>query len=107
MSRFWLSRASVADLREIRRYTHEQFGLGQAIKVRDRFRDTFRELSRLPYSAPRREEYDPPGKAFRYGVVLARFVIVYEPTKGGIRVARVLHGARDLASVLASDAGAD
>ena len=33
------------------------------------------------------------------------FIIVYEPVDDGIRVVRLLHGARDLAAELSSDAG--
>ena len=35
------------------------------------------------------------------------FVIVYEPTSTGIRVARILHGMRRLAAELDRDAGDD
>ena len=33
------------------------------------------------------------------------FVIVYEPTESGIRVARILHAMRNLAAELDSDSG--
>ena len=49
-----------------------------------------------------REALDPPGRTFRYFVVMKRFVIVYEPTATGIRIARILHGMRNLAAELAS-----
>ena len=105
MSRFQLSRTATEDIREIRRYTREHFGLGQAAKIREHFQEIFKALAHAPLSAPRREEYDPPGKAFRYRLALKRFIIVYEPVDQGIRVARVLHGARDLASELEREAG--
>jgi hypothetical protein len=35
------------------------------------------------------------------------FIIVYEPTDDGIRVARLLHGARNLAIELDRDSGED
>ena len=47
------------------------------------------------------------GHAFRYFVVMKRFIIVHEPTEFGIRVARILHGMRNLAAVLDRDAGDD
>jgi len=105
MSRFQLSRAAADDLHEIRRFTHEQFGLKQAIKIREQFRKIFETLAHAPRSAPRREEYDPEGKSFRYFPALKRFIIVYEPSDRGIRVARILHGARDLARELELEAG--
>jgi len=54
-----------------------------------------------------RDELDPPGHAFRYFVVMKRFIIVYEPTESGIRVARILYGMRNLAAELDRDAGDD
>jgi plasmid stabilization system protein ParE len=39
--------------------------------------------------------------------VLGSFVVVYEAADDGIRVARVLHGARKLAAELERDAGDD
>lgn len=100
-----LARIAVADLDEIDEYTVEHFGLDQAVRLRQRFQKVFASLVQAPFSAPRRPEYDPPGKTFRYCVALDRFIVVYEPTDCGIRVARVLHGARDLANVIRRDEG--
>lgn len=105
MKRFQLSQAAAEDIREIRRYTREQFGLEQAIKIRRRFHEILETLTHSPLSAPLRDEYDPPGKTFRYCPAVGSFVIVYEPVVDGIRVARVLHGARNLARELAREAG--
>jgi toxin ParE1/3/4 len=105
MRRVSLSKAAAADLDEIDNYTLESFGLGQAVRIRRQFQETFRALVEAPLSAPRRKEYDPPGRAFRYFPALKRFIIVYEPVDKGIRVARVLHGARDLAKELEREAG--
>lgn len=107
MTRVLLSRAAEADLDEIDAYTRETFGLGQAITLRKQFREALDLLAVSPLAAPNRPEYDPPGKSFRYRSVLRRFIIVYEPLSGGVRVARILHGARDLADTLVRDAGDD
>jgi plasmid stabilization system protein ParE len=88
-------------------YTIEHFGLRQAAKLREQFRETFQTLLHSPSMAPLRRDYDPPGKIFRYFPALKKFVIVYEPVKAGIRVARVLHGARDLAAELERDSGSE
>ena len=48
----------------------------------------------------RRSELDPPGQSYRYFVVMKRFIIVYQPTEAGIRVARILHGMQDIAAEL-------
>lgn len=94
------SKAAAADLEEIDEYTLEHFGLEQAIALRQRFEETFLALRRHPLSAPRRPQYDPAGRAFRYRVVHAAFVIVYEPAADEIRVARVIYGVQDLPSEL-------
>jgi len=38
---------------------------------------------------------------------MKRFLIVYEPTPEGIRVARLVHASRDLASELEREAGGE
>ncbi len=107
MARVLLSNAAAADLEEIGDYTLEKFGLNQAVKIRKQFEETLSALADAPLTAPRREEYDPPGKTFRYRFALKRFVIVYEPADDGIRVARILHGARDLVRELGRETGED
>jgi toxin ParE1/3/4 len=105
MSRIELSRAAADDLREIRRYTREHFGPQQAVRIRERFWAVFQTLARAPRIGHQAPDFDPPGKTFRYHPVLGSFVIVYEPTADGIRVTRVLHGARNLLAELERDAG--
>lgn len=107
MPRIVLSRAAAADLEEIDEFTIEQFGLDQAVRLRKRFRKVLETLASAPHSAPRREEYDPPGKTFRYCPAVQRFVVVYEPAADGIRVARILHGARNLARELDRESGGE
>jgi len=105
MKRILLSAAAATDLEEIDDYTIEHFGLRQAAEIRDQFWETFQTLLHSPSMAPLRRDYDPPGKTFRYFPALKRFVIVYEPVDTGIRVARVLHGARDLVAELGRESG--
>ncbi len=107
MKRVSLSKAAVADLEEIDDYTIEHFGLDQAIKTSERFRETFELLAEMPRSAQLREEISPPGRRFRYRTVLGSFVVVYEAADDGIRIARVLHGARNLVAELERNAGDD
>lgn len=106
MSRFELSRVATKDIREIRRYTRKHFGPAQVAKLRERFQEVFEGLAASPAIGQQRAEYDPPEKEFRYHPVLRSFVVVYEPVEDGVRVARVLHGARDLAAALELDSGA-
>lgn len=107
MSRVVLSAAARLDRREITTYTVDRFGLAQARRLRDRFQAALRSLAESPGIGRTNEELDPPGKSFRYLVVMKTFLIVYEPTEDGIRVARLLHGARNLAAELDRDPGDD
>lgn len=105
MSHFQLSRSAAQDIRDIGCYTRERFGLRQSVRIRERFLDAFRLLASAPQTGLLREDHDPPGKTFRYRALLGTFVVVYEPVDQGIRVARVLHGARNLVRELEFDAG--
>ncbi len=107
MSRVVLSAAAKLDRREITAYTVERFGIQQARRLRDRFQATLNALAESPLVGRTHEELDPPGHTFRYSVVMRSFIIVYESVDGGIRVARLLHGARNLAAELGRDAGDD
>jgi len=107
MSRVVLSEAARIDRREITAYTVEHFGLAQARRLRDHFQAALNSLAESPRIGRTNEELDPPGHTFRYSVVMKSFIIVYEPTDDGIRVARLLHGARHLAAELDRDAGDD
>ncbi len=105
MSRVVLSEAARYDRREITAYTVERLGVRQARRLRDRFEAALNALAESPFIGRTNEELDPPGHSFRYSVVMKSFIIVYEPTEDGSRVARLLHGARNLATELEGDAG--
>ena len=68
---------------------------------------TLNNLAESPLIGRTNEELDPPGRSFRYFTVVKSFIIVYEPMDDGIRVARLLHGVRNLAAELDRDAGDD
>ena len=107
MSRVIFSEAAGQDRRAITRYTVERFGVQQARRLRERFEAALNSLADAPLSGHQRSELDPPGHTFRYHVLMKSFLIVYEPAGEGIRIARLLHGARNLAAELARDAGED
>lgn len=107
MTRVVLSEAARIDRREITAFTVERFGIEQARRLRDRFHRTLQVIAESPLLGRAQEELDPSGHAFRYFIVMKRFIIVYEPTDDGIRVARLLHGARNLAEELDRDAGSE
>jgi plasmid stabilization system protein ParE len=107
LSLITLSEAARRDRREITTYTVERFGIQQARRLRARFEAAFNALAESPSIGSTKEELDPPGHRFRYYVVMKRFIIVYEPTSDGMRVARLLHGARNLAAALEREVGDD
>lgn len=105
MSKVVFSKVAREDRRAITAYTVKHFGIEQAQQLRQRFQATITALAKAPLTGHRREDLDPPGKSFRYYSVMKTFVIVYEPADDGIRVVRLLHGARDLAAELTRDPG--
>ncbi len=105
MSRIEFSGAARNDRRAIVAYTVRQFGMLQARRLRNNFERVFNTLADAPGIGRQRPELDPPRHSFRYFVVMKMFVIVYEPTESGIRVARILHAMRNLAAELDSDSG--
>jgi toxin ParE1/3/4 len=70
---------------------------------------TFARLAKSPGIAPRYDPDHPALAEVRYQTV-SRFkacVVFHRPTADGIEVLRVLHGARDIAGILAEDLGID
>ena len=105
MSRLAFSEAAKHDRKAITAYTVQRFGIQQARRLRDRMMATLTILADSPLIGRRMKELDPPTHTFRYCVVMKSFIIVYEPMDDGIRVARILHGARNLAAELDRNAG--
>jgi toxin ParE1/3/4 len=105
MARIAFSEAARDDRRTITTHTVERFGVDQARRLRANFERVLNTLADTPTIGRPRPELDPPGRTFRYLVVMKLFIIVYQPTATGIRVARILHGMRNLAAELARDAG--
>jgi len=81
--------------------------LDAGLCLRDRLQSTLLMLAQNPELGVAHPELDPPGHSFRYCPVVKRFIVVYEPTADGIRIVRLLHGARHLAEELSRDAGDD
>jgi plasmid stabilization system protein ParE len=105
MSKVVFSKAARSDRREIIAYTVRRLGVEQARRLRQTFQAKIASLASAPMTGHRREDLDPPGRSFRYVTVMKSFIIVYEPADDGIRVVRLLHGARKLAAELDRDAG--
>jgi plasmid stabilization system protein ParE len=102
--RIVLSKAAIRDRDAIDDYTIEKFGLTQAIRLREAFKTVLDSLLRMPESGRAQPELSPPGRVLRSRSV-GSFVIIYEPCDDGIKVARILHGARDLPAELDRDRG--
>ncbi len=105
MTRVAFSEAARDDRRTITAYTVERFGIRRARRLRTDFERVLNTLADTPAIGRLRDELDPPGRAFRYFVAMKLFIVVYEPTENGIRVARILHGMRNLAAEMDRDAG--
>lgn len=77
------------DLRQIWLYI-AQHNLTAADRLIDRFERTLRSLARHPFMGEAVPQYRPSLRRFTVG----NYVLYYEPIKGGVRLVRVLHGAR-------------
>jgi len=107
MNRIVFSEAARDDRRAITNYTIEHFGLDQARRLRDAFERTLATIAETPSIGRTSQELDPPGRTLRSFVLMKRFIIVYEVRDEVIHVARLLHGARNLAAELDREAGND
>jgi toxin ParE1/3/4 len=89
---------ALADLADIWAYIAED-----SVKHADRFaaliNSEFRTLARQPLLGRSRPELATDLRSFPVG----RYVIFYVPLPKGIEIVRVLHGARDIESVLQDD----
>ena len=105
MNRVVFSAAARLDRRAITKFTVKRFGIQQARRLREQFEVALKTLADSPLMGRTNEDLDPPGHSFRYATVMGRFIVVYEPSENGIRVARILHGARHLPAELDRDDG--
>jgi toxin ParE1/3/4 len=91
-----------------RRYAREA-----GIRVADRFfteaEATFDRLASMPGLGTRYEPDEPLYADLRYFPItrFRKYLVFYRPLPDGIEVLHVLHGARDIAGILAEDFGAD
>lgn len=105
MKRIVLSRSACRDRDAIDDYTIETFGLEQAELLRQAFADALSSLQRMPESGRPQPDLSVPGRPLRSRIVSSAFLVVYEVAEDEIRVARILHAARDLPSELRRDSG--
>lgn len=96
MSRFVLTPQAKADLYEISDYISKD-NPDAARRVRTELREAMRKLAVMPEMGHLRQ--DLARKPFRFWPVYS-YLIIYEPETEPLRVVRVLHGARDVRSLL-------
>jgi toxin ParE1/3/4 len=96
MRQIRISPAARGDLDEIWSYI-AQDNLDAADKFIHAVVARFHQLAAIPEIGRRREELSARMRSFPVG----RYVIFYRPMEGGVEIARVLHGARDLPPLFA------
>jgi toxin ParE1/3/4 len=86
-------------------YLMQAASLEMALRFYDAAAATFLKLARMPGMGERRESANPRLAGLRVSRIdgFPNHVIFYRPIDGGIEVVRVLHGARDIDSVLESE----
>ncbi|MGH7134169.1 MAG: type II toxin-antitoxin system RelE/ParE family toxin [Pirellulales bacterium] len=97
MTRYLLSHLAEADLAEIHSYIAADRPLA-ADRLLKRFFRTFGTLATQPEMGERRDDLVIGLRTFS----VKNYVVCYAPIESGIEVARVLHGARDIAAVFKS-----
>jgi len=89
MARIIRTKLARADLRDIWLYI-AQDSIDAADRFLDRLDRTTRVIAKNPALGQRQDQIKQGLRRF----VVGRYLIFYEPIVGGIRVVRVLHGAR-------------
>jgi toxin ParE1/3/4 len=91
------------DREQIITYTIDRFGEAQALRLGDRLRDALVMLGQSPSVGREAPSIHPTsGSRLRFFTIARRFIVVYEPIDDGIRVVRIIHGARHLSAALAA-----
>ncbi len=86
-----LSNQCVADLKDIFRYTAEQFGSEQAAQYHASLEALFASLGRRPQMGRTRQDIDERTRSF----VHQSHVVFYEIEDDMVLILRVLHGRQD------------
>jgi toxin ParE1/3/4 len=100
MSRLVVSPSARNDLDQIWDYIAiENDAPAAAMKLVDRFEETFAQISRNPGSGTRCEWLRPGLRRFP----VWPYIIFYAPTHDGIEVLRIIHGARNIEALFGDD----
>jgi antitoxin ParD1/3/4/toxin ParE1/3/4 len=97
MSRYLLSPEAKQDLKDIKTYLVGEGGAPLARYVLGAIREGIRFVARYPGSGHLREDLTTLPVKFWH---VFSYLIIYDPSKRPIEVARVLHGRRDVETIL-------
>ena len=96
MAGFRVSRAALADIREVGRYTQQQWGKVQRRLYLDEMNNRFQFLAENSAIAPERRSFDPPVRIYPF----QKHLIVFVMEEGGILILRILHQRMDVSAHL-------
>lgn len=101
-SRFHILPAADRDLDHQADYLAREAGIETALRFYDAAAATFENLVRMPGMGEQRHTTKPRLVGLRVFRVqgFERYLVFYRPREDGIEIVRVLHGARDIDSVL-------
>lgn len=98
--RFVLSTPAFQDLDQILSYVLEKSGPRRAKYVAARFEEAFQKLADSPNAGPRREDLTPSPVLF---FTVWSWYVIYRSDKKPLEIARVIHGARDVETLLSDE----
>jgi toxin ParE1/3/4 len=103
------SRAARQDLTEIFRYYAREAGLRVAERFFAQAEATFTRLAAMPGMGTHYDHDHPALAELRFFPIsrFPKYIVFYRPAADGIQIVRVLHGARDIAGILAEEFGID
>lgn len=96
MSRYVLTPLAREDLFEISRHLHPRSPAAER-KVRHRLRGAMRDIARFPGLGHQRD--DLADESLRFLAVYS-YLIIYRPGTRPVEIVRVLHGSRDVRSLI-------
>lgn len=100
MARFILAPAALRDLRDIKDYLVRERGVTSAREVLRRLTGSMRMLGEMPGLGHLREDLTEEPVLFW---AVGTYLVIYRKGSRPVEVVRVLHGARDVSSLLDDD----
>lgn len=97
MERYLLTTDAQEDLAEIKAYLVQKGGKRLARYVLGQIREALRLLGRTPEAGHRRE--DLTDASLKFWTVFS-YLVVYDPAKRPIVILNIIHGSRDMLSIL-------